>query len=160
MYGYHKLFSSRGAIWMGGFSLASESLLYGNGFSTYKRKLVKHIPNDYDFAVSWRAKDAHNLYLDILLSIGIVGLIFYVLFIIKLLYQLNQTSKNNTYTNYSSLQFNLLLISLIFGITHSIIFLKFFWIIIGLSFATILINQNIYTYQPKLEHKKISLIKH
>lgn len=142
--GFNKAFSSRGSIWQAGISLASEGLFFGHGFNSYKELLIEHTPNDWSFEKGWSSKDAHNIYLDILLSTGIFSLIVFSLFIFKLTYNSikNSIRDYKQINSYYFIQSNLLIVSLVFGLTNSIIWFKLFWILIGISIALFFVNNN------------------
>lgn len=71
----------------------------------------------------------HNLYFQVVLSFGLVGLLFWLAFMAQIALKLLRRRRNPT----STLFFSLLACSAVYGLTGGIAHDKFFWFVLGLS---------------------------
>ncbi|MEA2018969.1 MAG: O-antigen ligase family protein [Campylobacterota bacterium] len=130
--------SKRYALWMIGYSISSENIVYGHGIMGDKENLNKYI-KQYNFDVSDFPGylDYHNTYIQYLVQLGIIGLFLYISIMYFLLtlenlpreYKIISTAFALIFILYSTIGFT-------FGLLHSsILFCVFGSLFNSLSFT-------------------------
>jgi len=123
-----------------GFKMFKEKPIFGYGINNYK-VLFKNA-----FGIR---KYSHNNYIELLVGVGIVGLISYYLMYFKIMFELIKV-KSKSLKNYRYLFLSLLISILIIGYSNVYYFKKHFYIILAMS--SILINIYKKKYNSHLEN--------
>jgi len=123
-----------------GFKMFKEKPILGYGINNYKIL--------YENAFGRRTY-SHNNYIELLVGVGIIGLISYYLMYFKIIFELVKM-KSKSLKNYSYLFLSLLISILIIGYSSVYYYMKHFYIILAMS--SILINIYKKKYNSHLEN--------
>lgn len=152
--------SDRFILWRSGFSAFLQKPLFGYGLDNQSQAYFPRYEVDWALysPPSVYSDRAHNLILDILLSVGLLGLIFFIYFYYWIFKNLKIASKdsNNNYLPFFlvwSLQLYLAALMFNFSITVTSIY---FWFIISLS-VSLLRKPSISYFEKKNRHFLLSL---
>jgi O-antigen ligase len=96
---------NRTEIWKGTLPIVSQHLFWGVGLRSFQ-DLFKHLNNPY---VVWPRPHAHNLFLQITSEVGIVGLLFFILFIFGVFFTCIKNCRNSENLQFKTSSFFLLL---------------------------------------------------
>ncbi len=130
----------RGKIWHDAIAIGRESPLVGRGYESYKYQAatLARIPESaysrQHEEISFLADTPHNLYLQLWVSNGVVGLVIWwmaIAYTLMLLYRDFKITRNTTSlaTLFSVLAFHL------YGLTQSMQYIGVIWLLIFCSFA-------------------------
>lgn len=98
-------------------------------------------------------KPVHNCFLEVLLCYGVIGLVYYIVYLILLCRILIKESKDVKYT------FLILLIALLFGLVQPFLTTgTVFQMIIGFVFLTCINKKNIYEFDHQKVQRKIRIV--
>jgi len=122
-----------------GFKMFKEKPIFGYGINNYK-VLFKNA-----FGIR---RYSHNNYIELLVGVGIVGLISYYLMYFKIMFELIKV-KSKSLKNYRYLFLSLLISILIIGYSNVYYFKKHFYIILAMSSILINIYKKKYNSHPE-----------
>jgi len=112
-YGYDDLSSGRIHIWKNGLMLHN-NFFWGSGFASFENEYLKK------HGIS---KNPHNTYLDIYIGLGIIGLILYLSFLVRLMFNYKKIQ-----IDYQKSYLSLILFMFFIGFTNDYFEESIFWI--------------------------------
>ena len=137
-------------IWKAALRVGSTNYFMGLGIGQFKAKFPKIFRNEYHPTILKVVErgaflSTHSDYISLLVVYGIIGLLLYLYYLLKLTIEMAkriQVAKNSNEAQFFQLNFILLACIIIFGIGAENFLSPLYWILLGLCSASLSVNTN------------------